>query len=419
VRRGGCWLAGAGITATLGYFTTTTAAGGRHTDLPYALLGLVIVVGLALYGMGSRDNQGNTARALSELGTRLRTMSDTRGLTAEDVSARTGTWSPVDVGRYLAGTVLPDWEFVKAFVQIVAGKTRAHRLLLERELRPLWEAAGGGKQKSQSAATPASVQPWRIVMHRRSLIVAAVLACSVGVLAGLLLPAAPTHPAVSAAAICSSVPQGIRAQRIYCDDLNSDRNDWYDPNTQSEGQYSPGMYELTAAAGGDTQVGAPQKAQLGLDTSLNVLITVMATANQVPGGQFGLACRGGPDKALHLNGKGYAFVLQGTTARIEKVEFTDVTNVWPLASSQVQVVHSGQIVLQASCATVEGTSVRPGQPGPAEVVLSFWVNGKRAATYTDRAEPFTSGYVGVFCHTAASSPRAIKATFERFGVYEL
>jgi hypothetical protein len=56
VRRGGCWLAGAGITATLGYFTTTTAAGGRHTDLPYALLGLVIVVGLALYGMGSRDN---------------------------------------------------------------------------------------------------------------------------------------------------------------------------------------------------------------------------------------------------------------------------------------------------------------------------------------------------------------------------
>jgi hypothetical protein len=158
-----------------------------------------------------------------------------------------------------------------------------------------------------------------------------------------------------------------------------------------------------------------------LDTSVNVLVSVLATATSVPGGQYGLTCRGGPDTHLHLQGKGYAFVLEGSAAILEKVEFPgDQTHVYPLATSQHAVpIRNGAYLLQASCRTVEGSPATPGQPGKTAVLLRFWVNGEEAASYRDSATPFTSGYVGVVCLTDNSALHAIHATFDRFGVHSV
>jgi hypothetical protein len=46
VGSGGAWLAGAGVTAILGYLSVTVSDGGRHPNWPYLLFGILSVVGV-------------------------------------------------------------------------------------------------------------------------------------------------------------------------------------------------------------------------------------------------------------------------------------------------------------------------------------------------------------------------------------
>jgi hypothetical protein len=53
--RGGAWLAGAGITAVIGYLIATISVPGKHPDWPYLLFGILTVIGLIVYAV-NREN---------------------------------------------------------------------------------------------------------------------------------------------------------------------------------------------------------------------------------------------------------------------------------------------------------------------------------------------------------------------------
>jgi hypothetical protein len=335
-----------------------------------------------------------------------------RGLTVEDVRTRVkGTWRPEDVEQYLAGTAWPDWPFVEEFAKVVAG-SKWHQAGIKEQVRPAWRAAA-----------PMTPRESTRTAHRLGLVVVtAVVLAVAGVILAQVLPSRPGR-ATSSQPVCSSPPPGLGAQRIYCDDFRTDKNEWEDPNSphSGDGVYRLGSYLLTAPAGGEVQVGAPQQAQLGLYTSVNVLISVLASGTSVPGVQYGLVCRAGPDAQLHLGGKGYAFVINDGAAIIEKVEYQGGNPVVdPLATIQHAVpVRDGANLLQASCQTQTPGPVVSGHQVGTAVLLRFWVNGKQVASYEDIAGPFTSGYVGVTCITAKSTPQQGSATFEQFGVFSV
>lgn len=230
-------------------------------------------------------------------------------------------------------------------------------------------------------------------------------------------------PADHLAGTCSSAPAGTGTQPIFfCDDFRSHAyGGWQDPNTQSDGAYRPGGYQVTANSPGvNVQVGYPAggPATLRLYSSADLLLTVQADSSSVADGQYGLACRGGPDLGS-TNGKGYAFVLQEDTAIIEKVEFPDgIPRPIRLKSSeQPAVVRAGLNLLQASCVTGHQRPAVQGQPGKPTVKLTFWVNGTKVASYTDANMPFIEGYAGVVTLTGESATHDMTATFDHFGAY--
>lgn len=53
----GAWLAGAGVTAVIGYLISTVAAGGRHPGWPYLLFVSLAIAGAALYAVGQSGSQ--------------------------------------------------------------------------------------------------------------------------------------------------------------------------------------------------------------------------------------------------------------------------------------------------------------------------------------------------------------------------
>jgi hypothetical protein len=407
-RPAGGWLLGTGIVLGGSYLIATVSVGGRHPVWPYFLFGAMAGAGLVLYFAGGRGQRtgapgSDRARRLALLGAHLRAFATGRGLTVDDVRTRvTGTWTADDAEQYLAGTSWPEWPFVQAFAKVVA-VSKWHRVDIERELHPLWMAAAPETRRKMSRAA-----------RRAITVIAAVTSlAAVGV---IIVVVQPPQRGQASPPVCNPPPPGLGAQQIYCDDFRSDANDWEDPNAprSGDGVYRLGAYSLKAAAGGDVQVGAPQQAKLGLYASVNVLVSVLATAAPVPGAQYGLTCRGGPDEQLHLQGKGYAFVIAGSIAVIEKVEFRGgPTQVYGLAASQHALpVRHGASLLQASCETRT-------LGAKTAVLLRFWVNGEQVASYEDLATPFTTGYVGVVCLTNGSAPQPVTATFERFGVYSL
>ena len=70
----------------------------------------------------------------------LRTIADEQGLTLEEVSARLPGWNDDLVEANLAGLGRPEWDFVGAFLDAIAGPDRDRREMLERRVRAAWEA---------------------------------------------------------------------------------------------------------------------------------------------------------------------------------------------------------------------------------------------------------------------------------------
>ena len=97
-----------------------------------------------------REYGSDAARRLWILGVRLQDIATERGLTTDDVRARVqGTWRDDDVEQYMAGKSLPDWAFVQEFAKVVA-RDKRHRVDIERQVRPAWEAAARGGSPSTS-----------------------------------------------------------------------------------------------------------------------------------------------------------------------------------------------------------------------------------------------------------------------------
>jgi len=76
----------------------------------------------------------------TRLGVLLRTIANARGLTREKLQARVPGWDGAAVDAYLDGTQTPTWSAVAAFLKVIATGGQWHRELLERQVRPVWEA---------------------------------------------------------------------------------------------------------------------------------------------------------------------------------------------------------------------------------------------------------------------------------------
>ena len=63
--KGSAWLAGAGVTAVIGYLIATVAAGGRHPVWPYFLFGAAALLGFGLYFMGHRGGPSVAAGGIA------------------------------------------------------------------------------------------------------------------------------------------------------------------------------------------------------------------------------------------------------------------------------------------------------------------------------------------------------------------
>jgi len=83
------------------------------------------------------DAADDRSAALDEL---FRSIADAQGLTEADLRVRLTGWSDNAVGAYLSGARQPGWNFVTAFLDVVTEHNPGLREVLERRLRPVWEA---------------------------------------------------------------------------------------------------------------------------------------------------------------------------------------------------------------------------------------------------------------------------------------
>jgi beta-lactam-binding protein with PASTA domain len=99
-----------------------------------------LVVGLTGWARSRRKAQDPTCDRPIGLGEMLRTIADAQGLTGEDLRARVRGWGGDTVDAYMDGAELPGWDFVAAFLDVVAGDDRWRFEALERRVRPVWKA---------------------------------------------------------------------------------------------------------------------------------------------------------------------------------------------------------------------------------------------------------------------------------------
>jgi hypothetical protein len=111
-------------------------------------------------GMVGWARTRHTAQARADdlpvaLGLVLRTIADAQGLTGEDLRTCLQQWGGDTVDAYLDGTRRPGWDFVTAFLNVVAGDDRLRRELLERRVRQMWNQAAGASASVGSSEAAA------------------------------------------------------------------------------------------------------------------------------------------------------------------------------------------------------------------------------------------------------------------------
>ncbi len=110
-----------------------------------------IFAALISWPLARRTAHGRAGARPGTLGELLGTIADTNGLTGQDLRARLHPWGGDAVDAYLSGARRPGWDFVVAFLDVVAGDDRLVRELLERRIRPVWAA---GAEDQPSSARP-------------------------------------------------------------------------------------------------------------------------------------------------------------------------------------------------------------------------------------------------------------------------
>ncbi|HEX6467884.1 MAG TPA: SpoIIE family protein phosphatase [Streptosporangiaceae bacterium] len=105
----------------------------------------------------------------------LRDIADERMVTIRSLAARM-PYERTKISQSLNGSTRPEWSFIEAFIAACTGSDQIARAVLERKIRPLWEAASPGRARplaevtvargeAAHAAVPPESRAWVSAMH--------------------------------------------------------------------------------------------------------------------------------------------------------------------------------------------------------------------------------------------------------------
>jgi hypothetical protein len=254
--------------------------------------------------------------------------------------------------------------------------------------------------------------------RRRTLMaaLAAGLAAVAGIVAFLAIPGSHPRPPAKATshrasgAKPSSSASPATAQAILADDFSTQRVNWTDDADQAAGSYTgTGAYHLSVTgANGQAELARPASAAHGLSdvTPLNLSVTVDARklAGAARGYGYGLAFRADGSGDL------YAFVVMDHAVAIQK---------W--VGHGADVVGSPAPVnasLHAGAADRLRAVAMTGDGGKS-VHLELWLNGKKLVDFTDRDQPYTKGYLGLYIESISDATSTAGAEFDNFTASQL
>jgi hypothetical protein len=254
-------------------------------------------------------------------------------------------------------------------------------------------------------------------MRRRpnTWVVALVLGVAVvaAIVAFIAIPSG--HPASSAATGSrhnaspkpSNPPSASAAAKVLLtDDFSTNKVGWVDDAHASAGAYTGGgAYRLSVTGyNGQNELARPAGAGSGLSgvtpLNLDASVDVRTLSGAAQGYGLGLAVRGDG------NGDLYAFLIEDHAVAIQKWVATGARitgDPAPVSVSDLHVGSSGR--LRAVATTIDG-----GQA----VRLELWLNGKKLIDYTDRDNPYTRGYMGLYVESISDSPSTAAAEFDNF-----
>ena len=205
----------------------------------------------------------------------------------------------------------------------------------------------------------------------------------------------------------SNAPSASAAVKVLlADDFSTNKVGWVDDAHASAGAYTgSGAYRLSVTGyNGQNELARPSSAGSGLSgvtpLNLDASVDVRTLSGAAQGYGLGLAFRGDG------NGDLYAFLIEDHAVAIQKWVATGARitgDPAPVSVSDLHVGASGR--LRAVATTIDG-----GQA----VHLELWLNGKKLVDYTDRDNPYTRGYMGLYVESISDSPSTAAAEFDNF-----
>jgi hypothetical protein len=255
---------------------------------------------------------------------------------------------------------------------------------------------------------------WVIAAAAAAVVAAVVVA--VIVIPGGSHPASPPAASSSSAAanagkgsapkLSNSASPSASARVLVADDFSTNKVGWVDDAHASAGAYTgSGAYRLSVTGyNGQNELARPSSAGSGLSgvtpLNLDASVDVRTLSGAAQGYGLGLAFRGDG------NGDLYAFLIEDHAVAIQKwvgngAKITGEPA--PVSVSDLQVGSSGRLRAVA-------TTIDSGQA----VHLELWLNGKKLVDYTDRDNPYTRGYMGLYVESISDSPSTAAAEFDNF-----
>ena len=274
-------------------------------------------------------------------------------------------------------------------------------------------------------AQPGPVQTRRMRRRPNTWVIAMVLGVAViaAIVAFITIPGGhPASSSSSSSAPASAAATGSRhnaspkpsnspsasaaAKVLLADDFSTNKVGWVDDSHAGAGAYTgSGAYRLSVTGyNGQNEVARPSSAGSGLSgvtpMNLDASVDVRTLSGAAQGYGLGLAFRGDG------NGDLYAFLIEDHAVAIQKWVATGARITGepaPVSVSNLHVAASGR--LRAVVRTIDG-----GQA----VHLELWLNGKKLIDYTDRDNPYTRGYMGLYVESISDSPSTAAAEFDNF-----
>src|SRR5215469_3443845 len=102
-----------------------------------------LIGGVVTWARTRRRARPETSEPSITFGEFLRVIADAQGLTGRDLCARMPAWDVAAIDAYMDGRLHPTWGFVINFLDVIAADEPWRREVLERRLRPVWDAIAG------------------------------------------------------------------------------------------------------------------------------------------------------------------------------------------------------------------------------------------------------------------------------------